>query len=74
MPRPWDLTIEQASAEGERLRAERERADKLAAPLLAQQIKDYDWVMIEVGPPSPPHPSSSHGRKPRRSVKLPHRK
>ncbi len=40
MPRPQDLTPEQARAEGERLRERSEAADREDAPLLAKQLAE----------------------------------
>ena len=39
---PWELTKEEARAEGERLREELRAADRIAAPLFAKQLADMD--------------------------------
>lgn len=63
MPDPWDLTVEQARAEGKRLRPRLEEADRIASSLFAEQIKDYDFVVVELGPPAPPTTSRKPNRR-----------
>lgn len=47
MPRPWEITREEAIAAGQRTRRRLEAADRLAAPLLARQLAEsqlpLDW-------------------------------
>ncbi len=39
---PWELTEEERNAEGERLRARREQADREAAPLMSLQLLEAE--------------------------------
>lgn len=43
MPKPWELTKKQAQAEGDRLRDELKAANRLAAPLLAEQLAKIEF-------------------------------
>ena len=38
--KPWEMTTDEARAEGERLRDRLRRADQIAAPLLAAQLSN----------------------------------
>jgi hypothetical protein len=40
--KPWEITIEEAEEEGRRLRARHQAADRIAAPLFAQQLAETD--------------------------------
>ena len=42
MPKPWEITPEEARAAGERKRERLRAGDRLAAPLFARQLAELD--------------------------------
>lgn len=45
MPKPWEITREEAAAAGERMRAAREAVDREDASLLAHQLAEREEVI-----------------------------
>ena len=59
MPKPWEVTPEEAREIGARLRDRHLEADRVAAPLLFQQLLESDCLCAEAPGAGNSNPSTS---------------